>query len=357
MENEQELLEKARQEFNTKLNAPDGYIECRLSTQGKIGAPAVFHIKNFSVSDVMDLNLTDQNERIIKLIKLLQGLIYEKDVDIKKFHEKEVIELLLLMYECFYTDVFANQTWVPTDEDWEFLAEESGGKDTDEFRRKKRALDTGMWKPVFDINISKDIKYHEIDNGIKVNAQVTKNYNGKKFTATFALPRFGDVVALKSFVETMFKEQDKKFARITEIVKFRKDAEERLRKGENVNLDQIPTVPKAEEDKLREYETEKSLFIFRATVAIYLIEFDGEDVSNVPLEKRLPLAQDPRIDFSTFQAVNEHFEKLQFGMKEDITVYDPIMNKVVTRSYPFRLDTLLAAFGSSKPAETTITFV
>jgi hypothetical protein len=354
---EERALKKAREEYNDKFNCPDGYIEVRLSTKGKIGAPALFHVRNFSTEDVMNLNLTEQNERPIKLIKILEGLIYEEDVDIKKFHQKEVIELLLLMYECYYTDVFANQTWAPTDEDWAFMKEESGGEDTEEFRRKKRALETGMWKPVFDINIAKDIHYHEIGDDIRVNAKVEREFNNKKFTATFSLPRFGDVILLKSFVETMYREKDKQFARITETVKFRKDAEERLRQGENINMSQIPTIPKTEEEKLRDYETDKSLFIFRATIALYLIEFDGEDLTGVPLEKRLQLAQDPRIDFSTFQAVQEHFDTLEFGMKEEITVYDPILNKIVTRKYPFRLDDLLASFGTARPAKTTVSFV
>jgi len=354
---EEKALEKAREEYNNKFNCPDGFIEVRLSTRGRIGAPSIFHIRNFSTEDVMNLNLTEQQERPIKLIKILQGLIYEKEVDIGRFHQKEVIELLLLMYECFYTTIFANQTWSLTEEDWKFLEEESGGKDTEMFRNKKRALDNGSWKPVFDIDISKDIEYHEISDNIKVNAKVQRKYGNKLFTATFSLPRFGDIIILKSFVESMYREKDKQFARLTEIVKFRKECEEKIRQGENIKLDQIPSIPKTEEDKLREYETEKSLFIFRATVALYLIELDGESLIDVPLEKRVQLAQDPRLDFSTFQQVQEFFDKLEFGMKEEITVRDPILNKVVKRKYPFRLDDLLSAMGTTRPAETTVSFV
>jgi hypothetical protein len=305
----------------------------------------------------MNLNLTEQNERPIKLIKILQGLIFEKDVDVKKFHQKEVIELLLLMYETFYTTVFTGQTWVPTEEDWEFLSEQCGGRETEEFRRKEQALKSGEWKPVFDINIEKDVEFHEVPDDIKINAKVQKKYGNKTFTAVFSLPRFGDVITLKSFVDSMFKEKDKQFARITEIIKFRRECEEKIKKGENINYAQIPNIPKAEEEKLKEYETEKSLFIFRATIALYLMEFDGEDISDVPLEKRLQLASDPRIDFSTFQQVQEHFEKMEFGIKEEITAYDPIMNKVVKRKYPFRLDDLLSAMGTARPSETVVSFV
>jgi hypothetical protein len=354
MENEEERLGNARQNYDAKFSCPDGYAQIRLSTGGKVGAPPVFHIRNFSIEEVMELNATPEQDRLIKLIKILQELIYEKDVDIKLFHQKEVIELMLLMYEYFFTDVFANQVWIPTEEDWKFLEEESGGKNTEDFRRKKQALDTGMWKPTFDLNIEKDIKYFDIAPDFKSDVKLEGN---RGFTATFSLPRFGDVVILKSFAESMFKEKDKQFARITEMVKFRQDAEERLRNGENINMAQIPTIPKAEEDKLREYEMEKTLFMIRATVAMYLVEFNGEPLRDVPIEKKLKLAQDPRLDFASFTQVQEKFDSLEFGIKEEITAFDPIMNKIVTRKYPFRIDTILAAFGTTRPSKITLTFV
>jgi len=349
-------LKKAREEYEDKLNCPDGYIEVRLSTKGKIGAPERFHIRNFSAQDLMNLGLSDKENVPINLLKVLQSLIYEQDINIEKFHEKEVIELLLLLYETFYTEIFPNQEWIPTEEDWEFLKEKHGD-DTDEFRSVKRALDTKTWKPTFDINIKEDLDYYEIDPNIKTNAKIERDYNGKSFSAVFSLPKFGDFMPLKYFIESVYRDKDKQFARIGEMIKYRKEQEERLSKGENVDISKIPTVPKAEYDKYKEYEIEKSLFSIKASIALYLKEFQGEDLSKVPLEKKIEIAGDPRLDYTTFKMVQDHFNKLEFGLKEEITVNDPIMSKVVKRKYTFQLIDLLTAIRDTGTSQTTISFV
>jgi hypothetical protein len=359
--NMKKKLEEARQNVDTIENMPDGYIEVRLSTKGKIGAPEVFRIRNFSPEDLMNLGLADQEDLPIRLIKVLDDLIYNPNpsnniISVKTFHEKEVIELLLLLYETFYTTIFPNQQWILTDEDKEFMKAECGGE-TDEYFLKLRAIENKSWKPTFDIDISKDIHFWEIDPDIKTKAQIARKYGDKSFTATFSLPKFGDFITLKYFIDHIYKEQDKRFASISETYKFRKSMEEKLQNGENIDIRRIPQVPKEELDKFKQYETEKSLFAVTASKALYLCEFDGHDVTNLPLEKKLELAKDPRLDYSTFKMVQDHFDKLQFGLKEEITVIDPILHKVVTQKYTFQLTDLLEAIRDSRTSETTISFV
>jgi hypothetical protein len=353
-------LEEARQQLDAVTTMPDGYIECKLSTRGKIGAPESFRIRNFSPEDLMNLGLADQEDLPIRLIKVLDDLIYNPDpnnkISVKSFHEKEVIELLLLLYETFYTTVFPNQQWVLTDEDKEYLKKECGGE-TDEYFLKLRAIENKSWKPTFDIDISKDISFWEIDPDIKTKAQVSRKYGEKAFTSTFSLPKFGDFMTLKFFIDQVYKEQDRRFASISDTYKFRKSMEEKLQNGENVDIRRIPQVPKEELDKFKQYETEKSLFAITASKALYLCEFDGHDVSNMPLEKKLELAKDPRLDYSTFKMVQDHFEKLQFGLKEEITVTDPITHQVVTQKYTFQLTDLLEAIRDTGTSETSVSFV
>jgi hypothetical protein len=354
-------LNEARQQLDSVETMPDGYIEVKLSTKGLIGAPATFRIRNFSPEDLMNLGLADQEELPIRLIKVLDDLIYnpsnsEVKISVKNFHEKEVTELLLLLYETFYTTIFPNQQWVLTDEDKEFLKAECGGE-TDEYFLKLRAIENKSWKPTFDIDISKDLSYWEIDPNIKTRVQISRKYGDKTFTSTFSLPKFGDFITLKYFIDQVYKEQDRRFASIAETYKFRKSMEEKLQNGENIDIRRIPQVPKEELDKFKQYETEKSLFAITASKALYLCEFDGHDVISMPLEKKLELAKDPRLDYSTFKMVQDHFNKLEFGLKEEITVVDPIINKVVTQKYSFQLTDLLEAIRDTGTSETTISFV
>jgi len=353
-------IQKARQDFDAKLTMPAGYVEVVLSTRGLVGAPARFYIRNFSPEDLMKLGLSDKEDVPLELIKVLDSLIYNPDnnpmLSVKNFHEKEVIELLLFLYETFYTTIFPNQEWILTDEDWEFLKQQHGGEDSDEFRAQERAIKNKTWKPVFDIDISA-LDYYEIPDDIKLKARIDRKYSNQNFSATFTLPKFGDFITLKYFIDSIYKEEDKKFARIGETYKFRKEAEEKLMNGEKINLASIPNVPKADLDKFKEYEVNKSLFAITASKALYLDEFDGENVSQWPLEKKLELAKDARLDYSTFKMVQDHFNELKFGLKEDITVRDPILGEVVTRKYTFQLIDLLTAIRDTGASETTLSFV
>ena len=352
---------------------PSGYVPVQLSTRGKIYAPAKFHIRNFNTEDLMELSLVDQENLPIKAIEMLNNIILEYDparegapgtVNVKTFHEREVHELLLFVYRAFYTDTLSNLTWTLTEEDWEFKKQEFGGEDSDEYRSLERAVKNGSFKPTFSIHIPTGVHYHEIEDGFKTSVRVEKPKFG--FVCQFGLPRYGDVIDLKYFIEGKYKELDKRWANVASTLKMRKEAEDRLMKGENVNLRGIPDIPKAEREKFHEYEVEKSVFAMTAIKAWHLQEINqvpGQDqkkvfdVRGLPLEKRMELVRNPHIDHSTFEQVQEVFNKLQFGIKEEITVVDPILNKTVQRKYSFQLLDLLAAIRNQRPAETVLTVV
>jgi len=283
-------------------------------------------------------------------------------VTVRDFHEKEVMELILFVYEAFYTDTLNELSWSLTEEDIEHLKKTKGGEDSDEYRSFMRAIEQKQFVPKFDVHLPTAIEYHEVSDDIKTSVRVSGR-NG--FTARFGLPKYGDVIDLKYFIEEKYREEDKRYAHVAQILKTRKDAEDRLMRGENVNLRGIPDVPKSEKDKFREYEIEKSIFAMTAIKAYHLLEINHVDptnpdkvfdVSKLPLEKKIELARSPEIDHSTFQQVQDMFSKLQFGIKEEITVRDPIMEKVVKRKYAFQLIDLLQAIRDKRPAEVVLTY-
>jgi hypothetical protein len=355
-------LEGIREEVETLRKLPTGYVEVRLSTRGRIGAPEVFHIRNLSTEDLMSLGLSEQEDLPIKAIEMLQGLIWEEDVKVRDFHEKEVMELLLFIYESFYTDELNNLSWTYTDEDWEYLKKELGGEESDEYRAHERAYNNKTIKPTFSINIATGVDFHEIDPGIKTSVRV----NGRNgFTCKFGIPRYGDVIDLKYFIELKFKEEDRRWASVADTLKRRKDAEDRLMKGENINLRGIPDIPKAEREKFNEYQVEKSIFALTAIKAFHLLEMNHidpnkpdkvYDVGSLPLEKRIEYAKNPDIDYSTFDQVQKMFNDLKFGIKEEVTVLDPVMHIEVKRKYSFQLIDLLQAIRDQRPAEVVLTY-
>lgn len=357
-------VEAQNQSFDNvenRVNVPDGYINVRLSTCGKVGAPKSFYVKNFSPEDIMNLGLSDEKDIQIRMLKTLQNLIYNPDpnniIDIGDFHEKEVVELMLVIYETFYQSIFPQQTWELTKEDYEELKRQNGG-DTPEYRAQVKAIQNGEWKPTFDLDISKAIDFYDIseDDNFKTSVRFTNESYGKPFTVKFSLPKYGDFLKLKMFIDDVYQNEDRKYARLGQILKLRQEANERMLKGENVDWTKIPAVSARDEEDYKEYEISKTLFTTTASKALYLQEFDGKDVSHLPIRDKIEMAKDPRLDYDTFKQVQEMFDSLKFGYKEEITALDPILNKVVQRPYTFRIMDLLTAMQSTRSSKTHLSF-
>lgn len=338
---------------NLKEEIPNGYIVIELSTRGKYGAPSRFHVRNFDTTDLINLALSDDADLPIKVSKMLDDLILEKGVSVRDFHEKEVVETLIKLYRNFYSGIMRDVTYRPNEDDMDFIAKTSGGKDSDEYRGKKRALETGAWKPKFDIDLDK-ISYYETPDEVKTKAIIRKPDG---FSCVFSFPRYGDVVVLREFIDNIFREDNKKFASLVEVLKYRKESEERIRNGENISYSSLPNIPEAERKRLKDYELEKSIFTLNAIKALHLVEFEGKDVTGLPLEQRIELAKSPRLDYTTFNQVSAAFEKMKLGAKEEITIYNPIQQKVMKRDFSFQVFDVLQAVRDGRPDGDVIEFV
>jgi len=346
------LLKLQSENAKLKEDIPSGYIAVELSTHGKYGAPSLFHVRNFDTSDLINLALSDDADLPIKVSKMLNGLILEEGVRVDDFHEKEVIETLIAIYKTFYSGVMKDVAYRPDDADYEFLAKKCGGKETDAFRAQRRALETGEWKPRFDINLEK-IDYYDTPDDVKTSARIVKRDG---FAVRFSYPRYGDVVLLRDFIDRIYREEDKRFSSLNGVLKFRREQEDRITKGENVAYASLPTITDFDKKRVKEYETEKAIFTLNAVKALHLLEFDGKDVSKLSLEERIELAKDPRLDYSTFNEVSKFFETMKLGAKEEITVYNPIQERVMKRNFTFQLVDVLSAIRDTRPDGATISF-
>jgi hypothetical protein len=348
-----ERLIKAAQE--TTIEIPSAYIPIKLSTKGKLGAPEVFHIKNFTTEDLLALGLSEQEELPAKVCKLLDELIFEKEVSVKNFHEQEVIELLVTLYKEFYSTLLKDLDWQVTQEDRDWLLNFYGGDiENEEYRKAIRSLDNGTWKPKFEIDLT-TLKTYELPEDFKTTVLV-KKANG--FSCKYSWSRFGDVVVLKDFVDKIYKNEDKKFASLSETIKFREQSKERFLKGENIAIQSLPNVPKEELEKVKEYEIDKVKFATLGAKAMHLVEYKGTDVSTWPLEKKIEIAKDPDLDYNTLKQITDYFSTMKIGFNEEIVVRNPIQNmKVMKRRYSFRLNDILQSVQRGDSDTTTIEFV
>lgn len=347
-----EINEEVTQKIEKMSEIPTSYIEVRLSTKGKLYAPEVFHIRNFTVEDLIGIAIVDDETLPIKILEMLQKIVYEKDVDVRKFHECEIKETLFTLYQSFYTPVLSGIEYKLTDKDYDFLAKMFGGKDTAEYREYIRKIDNGEFKPKFDLDL-RSVKKFEMPDDFKKEARVTKP-NG--FTCKYAMPQYGDVLFIKEYVDQTFKEEDRKFERLGKMIQFEEDAQERFRKGENINLASVPSVSNDDRKLYNDYQANKSACILVALRAIHLTEYKGQDVSTWPLEKKFELAKDPELDYGTFKKVTDAFSKVKIGLDPNVTILNPITGGPTPYEYDFRLFTVLEAIGNNDIDGVTIDF-
>lgn len=354
-----EEIVAAAQEVREEQKIPAGYVAIELSTRGKFGAPRKFHMRNFATEDLVGLSLSDDDKVQIKVLEMMQDLVWEKDVKVADFHEKEVVETLVRLYRKFYQTKLRDVIWELTDEDREVIATEMGGKDNPQYKARIAAIERGEEKPTFDIDLNA-LEFYNVDEArVTGTARATSEIDGKKFIVEYTFPKYGDSVLLRNFMYNIpeFKEGEKKFRAIRENVKFRQKMEQQWEEGKNVDLTRIPRFAEQDMDAFKEYEEKKARFATKCVKALHLKSIDGEDISNLPLEEKLKYADDPRLDHNTFAQINKAYDEMKIGVNENIRAIDPFTRKVTEIKYPFRVFTLLQTLRDNKSDGTTIEFV
>jgi|LSQX01.3.fsa_nt_gb hypothetical protein len=313
--------------------APAGYIPVTLSTKGKVGAPALFHLRNFKTRDIMSLALTEEEALPERLLTLLQDLIYEKDVDVKKFHENEIVETVLTLYSSFYSDSIE----IPfplLEEDYEYVKNKYG-------EAKVQDLKSGLWKPQTIISISKDVDTYDIDANFNSVAIIKSKQSG--FTLGFRLPYYGDALVIKKWLRDTFGDEERRFQDTARALSLRQQLLKEASEGKQVNWDSIPNISSAEEEAYNNFQIKRAGVIVDVIRALHLYVYEGDDVSGASLSDRYEIIQDPRIDEKVARKLDNYFENLEFGVKPEVRMLNPLTNEVCLREYSFRLVDILQA--------------
>lgn len=335
---------------------PAGYMPIELSTKGLIGgAPKKFHIRSFDTKDLCDMALASEEELPLKLVELFDKLILEEGISVANFHTNEVIELVVKMINIFISKKFEIK-YTFTEDDWKNLASKLGGEESAEYKMYKDEYHKGTIEPKIVIEIDK-LKYYEVTPEIKTIAKV-KGMGG--FNASFSYPKYGDVAVLKKFLDTVYKEQDKKYSRLSDILKFKQNAEQKVLEGDTkINFRNIPHITEAEEKEINAYNIEKTLFMVSALKALHLVEYEGKDVSGLSLSDKIELIKDDsRFTHEMFSQIQEAFEtKFKVGINtEQVSYKDPVLGGEVVKNFPFRLDSLIEVARDTKSDFTVIEF-
>lgn len=323
-----EVLEKSIKDI------PTGYLRMELSTKGILGAPKVFHVRNFDTKEIVELSITATSELPLKLANILDRLILEDEVSINSFHENEVIELIVKLFAIFYDQTIElDFPW--NEEDIEFLEKAGETAKADNLKSK-------TWVPKTMVNLA-TLDFFPVDEKtLRKHVELTSKKDG--FKIKFSYPKFGDVIVVKKYLDSSFKESDKNLQGILKRLEVRKkifgDAE---RNHREVDTDMLPFIAKEDIEKYTEHETNKALFAVDLIRALHLESFEGKDLSEEPISGKIEYISDPRVTHNITQIVEREFKKMKFGVNPEISIINPITNETTTRRFLFRIVDLLSA--------------
>lgn len=311
---------------------PAGYLEVRLSTKGKVGAPEVVHVRNFKISEIVTLSLSDARELPIRLIEILNEAILE-DVDVSKWHESEIEELMLYVFMTFYRDKFEDIPFPYDEKDIKFLEETNKDLLSD--------LNSGKWVPKTTIEIAKDVETFDLKDSFTPLVTVTNKKTG--FHVTFDYIKYGDQVVIKNWMDSFFREEERKFDRLKKALEYNRGISSQLKETPE-SIDKLIPIDPEEEQEYRDYLVRRTQVITDVSHIVSIVDFNGEDVSNLSVgQKYEKLSGDPRIDYGLIVSLSKKQEKKRFGIKPEVSMFDPITREVVKRPISFRISSLLQA--------------
>ena len=326
-------------------NVPLGYIPIELTTNGKLGVPKVIHLRNFTTGDLVELSLYSKEIVPEKLISVINSLSYNK-IDVGLWPDRAIIELLVKLYTNYFTPMMYN-VYFPWDEtDLDFLNEKGRHEEAE-------ALQNNKWRPEIDVDL-RTLNFINLESTVKTYVTIKKKATQytKALEAKFlSYPRFGDIVLVKKAVEDKFYEEDKKYAKIKQDHAIRERYIEEGRSVESIGM--IDTTAYANWQK---YEIKKSLYLIKATQALYLNSFNGVDLSNNSIDEKITVLDNPDFDIKVGQIIENQYNKLVFGIDPMIKVLNPITLQPCERRFSFRVVDILSAIQSFRPDEYDISY-
>lgn len=335
-------LKDAEKTQRTLYQVPAGYVEMQLSTLGKVGAPAVFHIRNFKIGDLAALSLTNDDQLPARVISVLNDMIYEP-VDVGKWHEKEIEELMVRLFMTFFKTQLTEIPFPLTPEDLNQIAQKPDGL------KELEAIKSGAYVPRTDIDLQTGVELYELDDNFQSQVKITNKKTG--FYVIFDFVHYEDQLTIKRWLDSYYAAEEVKFTRIKAIRDHNADLNSQLAEHPERASELIPVDP-AENEAYELYLSRKLQTLAEMIRVISIINVNGEDVSGMSAaDKYERFVNDPRIDFGMLAKLSKRQEKMKFGIKPDVAMRNPLTpgQEVVKRPFSFRLFTILQAIQLSGP--------
>ena len=323
------MLNTLNQEVQRAKNlasVPPGYIEVALSTKGRVGAPAIVHVRNFTVGELLELSLTTDTDLPRRLIAALNKAIYE-DTDVANWHESEIEELLIYIYAEFYKSTLDSVEFPLLEEDYEFVKNGPDGE------QRCKDLREHKWVPRTSITLLRDIDPYEVSDDYSPEITIKNKKTG--FYVTFSYIKYGDRLLVKDWLDKVYRDEEKQFDALVETLKHNSSVADPARR--------LPVDP-AEKEAYSDFVAKKLGTLTEVSRLISVVNYNGQDVSKMDVDEKYKLlSQDARIDYGMIAKLAARQDKQPFGLKPFIHMINPLTNEPCVRRFSFRILSILQA--------------
>ena len=326
---EDQMLNTLNQEVQRAKNlasVPPGYIEVALSTKGRVGAPAIVHVRNFTVGELLELSLTTDTDLPRRLIAALNKAIYE-DTDVANWHESEIEELLIYIYAEFYKSTLDSVEFPLLEEDYEFVKHGPDGE------QRCKDLREHKWVPRTSITLLRDIDPYEVSDDYSPEITIKNKKTG--FYVTFSYIKYGDRLLVKDWLDKVYRDEEKQFDALVETLKHNSSVTDPAKR--------LPVDP-AEKEAYSDFVAKKLGTLTEVSRLISVVSYNGQDVSKMDVDEKYKLlSQDARIDYGMIAKLAARQDKQPFGLKPFIHMINPLTNEPCVRRFSFRILSILQA--------------
>ncbi len=305
-EKDAEILKKAEK----APMIPSGYIPVKLSSLGKLGFPSIVHVRDYHFDEAIQMGeITEENVTEV-LVNIVNSVIYE-DVDIKKAHRQDLLEILITIYGTWYS---------PTLENFKYYVNLDLPK---EEKEKKENISVATI-PISNINTT------PLNEKAKIPIKLSK----KDFEVGLILPKVENEIIASKFLEEKYAEEENKLQNI-----IKKSKEDRANPQERKQYE--------------EFLNRKGKDFLKIAQALLIDSFNGKKLENVK-DKLNAINEIPLNVWAVYN--REIKEKFHFGVEQEVTFQCSVIQKEIIRRFQFREIHFLPSLVEKDDSGFTISF-
>lgn len=317
---DEKLVKETEEEI--KQDIPSNYIEINLISNGRIkNIPTKLHFRDYSASDALDLNVSDE-DKVKAIIKVLTRLNYEH-FDVGNLTVQDTLFILYKLHGAFISPKITKKVYID-----DTLEESQLNKE-----ENLEEVDISITSMTYAY-LGKDYDDNELPQKIKIPFTIKDKKTNESIS--FKFTTLNDIVKAESYCKNYYKDEFIKYANIrSALSKINKIYDE---EKQDKALDEYLTQNEQLANEYYDFTIEFAKMVAKIVQAETIVAYNGKEITE--LDEKWNIYKD-KISFSIWEQYTKITNDFPFGFKEDIDVYIPSLKKKVHRRVGFQLDDFL----------------